>query len=80
MIKNAKFSGNYFYINLSILEDFQICISVPLSSGEKPVYTVKILLSEQNAFAAVLYFEQVDVVCGLINKSVSEWFLLIMCK
>ena len=26
---------------------------------DKPVYTVKILISEQIAFAAVIYFEQV---------------------
>ena len=30
MIKNAKFSGYYFDMNLNIWEDFQICISVPL--------------------------------------------------
>ena len=30
MIKNAKFSGLYFYMNKNILGDFQICISVPL--------------------------------------------------
>ena len=30
MIENAKFSGYYFYINLNIYADFQICISVPL--------------------------------------------------
>ena len=31
MIKNAKFSGYYFDINLIIWGDFQICVSVPLS-------------------------------------------------
>ena len=31
MIKNAKLSGYYFYINLNIWGNFQICISVPLS-------------------------------------------------
>ena len=31
MIENAKFSGQYFYINLNIQADFQICISVPLN-------------------------------------------------
>ena len=58
-----------------------ICTSLKqsLSCGEKPVYTVKILLSEQKAFAAVLYFGQVFVFCRLINKNLSEWFLLIMC-
>ena len=30
MIKNAKPSGYYFYMNLNIWGDFQICISVPL--------------------------------------------------
>ena len=30
MIKNAKFSGYYFDMNLIIWGDFQICISVPL--------------------------------------------------
>ena len=30
-IKNAKFPGYYFYMNLNILGDFQICISVPLN-------------------------------------------------
>ena len=30
MIKNAKFSEYYFYMNLNILGDFQFCISVPL--------------------------------------------------
>ena len=31
MIKNAKFSGYYFYMNLNVWGDFQICISVPIS-------------------------------------------------
>ena len=31
MIKNAKFSGYYFDMNLNIWGDFQICISVPLT-------------------------------------------------
>ena len=30
MSKNAKFSGYYFYMNMNIWGDFQICISVPL--------------------------------------------------
>ena len=30
MIKNAKLSGYYFYMNLNIWGNFQICISVPL--------------------------------------------------
>ena len=30
-IKNAKLSGYYFYLNLNLWGDFQICISVPLT-------------------------------------------------
>ena len=57
-----------------------ICISLKwiLSSGGKPVYTVKILISDQIAFAVVLYFGQVFVFYRLINRSVLGWFLL--CK
>ena len=33
MIKNVKFSGYYFHMNLNIWGDFQICISVPLSNS-----------------------------------------------
>ena len=29
-IKNTKFSGYCFYLNINIYGDFQICISVPL--------------------------------------------------
>ena len=32
MIKNAKLSGYYFYMNFNIWGDFQIWISVPLST------------------------------------------------
>ena len=38
-IKNAKFSGNYFYINTNILRDFQICASVPLIGFTNPEST-----------------------------------------
>ena len=41
-IKNAKVSGYYFYINLNILGDFQICISVPLK--------IRILKQNQTQF------------------------------
>ena len=44
----------------------------------------KICLHCQNPekidFATMLYFEKVFVFCRLTNKSVLEWFLLIMCK
>ena len=29
-IKNAKFSGHYFYTNTNLQGDFQICVRVPL--------------------------------------------------
>ena len=35
-IKNEKFSGYYFYMNLNIYGDFQICISVPLNVDDYP--------------------------------------------
>ena len=41
--------------------------------------TVKILIPDQIAFAAVVYFGQVFGFCRLISKSVLKWFLLIMC-
>ena len=33
-VKNAKFSGQYFYMNNNIQGDFQICINVPLRQIE----------------------------------------------
>ena len=30
-IKNVKFSGYYFYLNMNVWGNFQICISVPLN-------------------------------------------------
>ena len=35
MMKNAKFSGYYFYVNLNIEGDFQICISVLLNKSSE---------------------------------------------
>ena len=49
--------------------------------GKNLSKSVKILVSEQTARAALLYFRQVFVFCRLIiNKNVLEWFLLIMCE
>ena len=50
-----------------------ISVKQTLSSRQKPVYTVKILISDQIAFAAVLYFGQVFVFCRLI-KACSNGF------
>ena len=38
MIKNAKFSGYYFYMNSNIWWDFQICISVPLTFNKNKLH------------------------------------------
>ena len=66
-----KYSIRFIYISLK----------QTLSSGLEPVYSVKILLlSKQIAFSAVLYFGQAFFFCRLINKSVLEWFLLIIYK
>ena len=46
----------------------------------KPAYTVKIVASEQIAFATALYVGQVFAFCRLIDKSLLEWFPLIICK
>ena len=43
MIKNAKFSGYYFDMNLIIWGDFQICISVPLRKFIKEKFKSKFL-------------------------------------
>ena len=58
---------------------FSICISLKqiLSSGQKPVCTVKILISEQISFPAVVYFVQVFLFCWLIYKYVFDWLQLI---
>ena len=45
-IKYAKFSGYYFYIDLNILGDFQICFSVPLSVA----YYIEILSCQDTLY------------------------------
>ena len=57
-----------------------ICLVSILPSRVMVVKTVKIIISDQIAFVAVVYFGQVFDICRLINKSVLKWFLLIMCK
>ena len=39
-IKNAKFSGHYFYTISNIWGDFQICISVTLTSNLTLLLTI----------------------------------------
>ena len=41
-IKNTKFSVYYFYMNLNISGNFQICINVPLNQRDK-------LITQDNA-------------------------------
>ena len=55
-------------------------IKMNISSGQKPAYIVKILISEQIVITAALYFGQVFIFRRLIKLRVLEWFLLIMCK
>ena len=74
LIQNiGEFGAKKYFI------DHQIAIKMGINYWATTVYTVKFLVSEQIAFAAVLYFGQVFVFCKLISKSVLEWFLL-MCK
>ena len=40
-MKNAKFSGYYFYMNLNIWGDFQIWVSVPLIIQNKAMQPEK---------------------------------------
>ena len=42
MIKNAKFSGYYFYMNTNIQRYFQICISLPLKKKYRHLGTAGI--------------------------------------
>ena len=46
-----------------------ISLFASLSSGQKPIYTLKMLISEQIAFAAVLHFEQFFVSAGSSIKA-----------
>ena len=55
-----------------------ICLVSIVPSWVMVVKTVKIIISDQIAFVAVVYFGQVFGFCRLINKSVLKWFLLIM--
>ena len=47
---------------------------------KSPSMSVKILIQEQLAFAAVFYIGQVFVFCRLINKNMLKWFLLLVYK
>ena len=56
MIKNAKLSEYYFYMNTSLLGDFQICISVPLSERKLERARMKIMLSASPSLVFLIKF------------------------
>ena len=74
-IKNAKFSGYYFYINLSILTDFQIYISVPLIELEK-LHGVKFDITYDNKNACADFIRYISQSLLGINVK-SNWRELI---
>ena len=47
-IKNAKFSGWYFYMNKNIQGDFQICIRVPSADASLNICSVFLRLCENS--------------------------------
>ena len=72
--------------NLSVLKQFTymnqkvfITVSQKMTCSFVKKDKIKILISDQIAFAAVVYFGQVFGFCRLINKSMLKWFLLIIC-
>ena len=55
-IHYAKFSGYYFYINTNIYRDFQICISVPVSSLWRKILN-RVILAQLNTSALRIKFD-----------------------
>ena len=56
-IKNAKFSGYYFYMNLNIWGDSQICISVPLIYLK---FTENVALHDQELISKIFTHKNVS--------------------
>ena len=54
-IKNAKYSGYCFYMNTNIYRDFQICISVPLTSFVLPIL-LSVLFCKVHLVALNFYY------------------------
>ena len=90
VLKNQKFFGTILFQNKPQqrgirqgLPDKYSHLFICISLKQTKLWT-KICLHCQNPekidFATMLYFEKVFVFCRLTNKSVLEWFLLIMCK
>ena len=55
-IKNAKFSGYYFHMNLNIQGGFQICISVPLNISRNVQVWLSYILSSKSLSLVVYIF------------------------
>ena len=71
VIKNAKFSGYYFYINANIWRDFQICIKVPLKSKLKKYFIFKERLQWYYLFVKISFdclLLVFDCYCSLVRK------------
>ena len=80
-IKNAKFSEYYFYINLNVWGDFQICISVPLIYMIQ-LETISVLLNAEVNIAGLTLSKTFCIFVTVIETStfVSDlnnvgWFL-----
>ena len=56
-VKNAKFSGYFLYMNTNQQEDFQICVSVPLSQlgGFDNVTGVNDIGKNEYDFGGIVY-------------------------
>ena len=68
-IKNAKFSGQYFYMNTNISVDFQICISVTLKKQFLQTWLMK-----------ATEFSRVFTRANLLQKKNSNTFPMILKK
>ena len=81
--RNLSVLKQFTYMDLKVFitvsQKMTCLIGVILAIKISKKKTVKTLIPDQIAFAAVVYFVQVFAVCRLINKSVLKWFLLIMC-
>ena len=71
-IKNAKFSGCYFYLNFNIWKDFQICISIPLMFLK---FFRKVWKNSRNSFVMEFLFRKLQA-CNLQTSAVCVYKVL----